>query len=82
MLKNRLKSTVYVNPSVGTVKPLIRLPTNMNNKNFVLNEVGVLLGTMKGKIDSMLFNVSFISDQGEIGNSEWITGSYFSYVIT
>ncbi len=30
----------------------------------------------------MLFNVSFISDQGEIGNSEWITGSYFSYVIT
>ncbi len=54
----------------------------MDNKSFVLNEVGVLLGTTKGKINSMLFNVSYILDLGEIGNSEWITGFYFSYFIT
>ena len=53
------------------------LANHLYRQNFVINEVGVVPGTVKSDMDQKHFHVSFLKNNGVIGDTMWVTGSVF-----
>ena len=82
VLRDRMKNAVIVNPNNTKGSVVATLAKNLYRRNFSINEVGVVIGTVKSDMDQKHFHVSFLENNGVIGDTMWVTGSVFRDLIS
>ena len=82
VLRDRIENTVMVNPNNTKGSVVATLTKNLYRCNFLINEVGVVPCTVKSDMDQKHFHISFLKNNGVIGDTMWVTGSVFQDLIS
>ena len=81
-LRERMKTTVMINPDAGKGSALLSIDPDLLRRNFVIEEVSMTTACRRNDIEHMLFNVRFVDETGTCGDSKWLCGSLFNSLIT
>ena len=81
-LKKRIKLAMPLSQNTRNGLIYGALPSTEMKSNFIINEIALSHGEPSGAIDSINFNITFLSSYGVCTDAKWITGGVMNSIIT